>query len=46
VAESGIFTRTDVQRLRACGSGAILVGESLVKEGDIQTKVRALLATQ
>jgi indole-3-glycerol phosphate synthase len=43
VAESGIHTRADVERLKQCGSGAILVGESLVKDGDIQTKVRELI---
>jgi indole-3-glycerol phosphate synthase len=43
VAESGILTHADVQRLKVCGAGAILVGESLVKEGDIGAKVRALL---
>jgi len=43
VAESGIHTRADVERLAKCGAGAILVGESLVKGGDIGTKVRELL---
>ena len=43
VAESGIHTRADVQRVGACGAGAILVGESLVKQGDIGAKVRELL---
>jgi indole-3-glycerol phosphate synthase len=43
VAESGIHTRADVQRVQACGAGAILVGESLVKQGDIGAKVRELL---
>jgi len=43
VAESGIQTRADVDRVRNCGAGAILVGESLVKQGDIGTKVRELL---
>jgi len=43
VAESGIHTRADVDRLRRCGAGAILVGESLVKQGDIGAKVRELL---
>jgi indole-3-glycerol phosphate synthase len=43
VAESGIHTRADVERLMACGSRAILVGESLVKGGGIVGKVRALL---
>jgi indole-3-glycerol phosphate synthase len=43
VAESGIHTRADVQRVQACGAGAILVGESLVKQGDIGAKVRELI---
>ena len=43
VAESGIHTRADVERLQRCGAGAILVGESLVKQGDIGGKVRELL---
>lgn len=46
VAESGIFTRTDVERLKQCGSGAILVGESLMRRGDIATQVRALIFAQ
>jgi indole-3-glycerol phosphate synthase len=44
VAESGIHTRADVERLAKCGAKAILVGESLMKGGDIGTKVRQLLA--
>lgn len=43
VAESGIHNRADVQRLKACGSGAILVGESLMRSGGINAQVRALL---
>jgi indole-3-glycerol phosphate synthase len=43
VAESGIHTRADVERLKKCGAGAILVGESLVKQGNISAKVRELL---
>lgn len=44
VAESGIFTRADVTRLKACGAGAILVGESLMRTGDIKTKAQKLIA--
>src|SRR5215212_8495919 len=33
VAESGIHTRADVERLAKCGAKAILVGESLLKGG-------------
>jgi indole-3-glycerol phosphate synthase len=43
VAESGIHTRADVERLRKCGARAILVGESLLRGGDIGKKVRELL---
>jgi indole-3-glycerol phosphate synthase len=43
VAESGIHTRADVERLKKCGAGAILVSESLVKQGDIGAKVRELI---
>jgi len=43
VAESGIHTRADVERLRKCGAGAMLVGESLMKGRDIGTKVRELI---
>jgi indole-3-glycerol phosphate synthase len=43
VAESGIHTRADVERLKQCGAGAILVGESLMRGGDIGTKLRDLI---
>ena len=46
VAESGIHTRSDVERLERCGAQAILVGESLVKAGDIRRKVRELLGAR
>jgi len=43
VAESGIHTRADVERLKRCGANAILVGESLMRGGDIQSQVRELM---
>lgn len=46
VAESGIHTRADVERLAKCGAGAILVGESLMRGGSILNKVRDLLAAK
>ncbi|HEY3081113.1 MAG TPA: indole-3-glycerol phosphate synthase TrpC [Chloroflexota bacterium] len=33
VGESGVFTRSDVERLRAAGVDAILVGEALMRAG-------------
>ena len=44
VAESGILRRSDVERLARCGANAILVGESLMRQGDIRGKVTELLA--
>jgi len=44
VAESGIHTGSDVRRLAACGSRAILVGESLMRTpGDLKAKVAELI---
>jgi len=42
VAESGIFTSGDVDRLANAGVQAILVGEALVTSADIPAKVREL----
>lgn len=43
VAESGIKTRADVERLEAAGIGAMLVGESLLKQPDPGRAAAALL---
>jgi indole-3-glycerol phosphate synthase len=43
VAESGIKTRADVDRLRAAGFDAFLVGESLLRQNDRAAAVRQLV---
>jgi indole-3-glycerol phosphate synthase len=43
VSESGIRNRHDVERLRACGVDAVLVGESLVSATDIAAGVSELI---
>ena len=43
VAESGIKTRADVERLEAAGIQAMLVGESLLKQPDPGAAAAALL---
>ena len=43
VAESGIHTRADVERLEACGARAILVGTALMRQPDIAAKAVELL---
>lgn len=45
VSESGIKTRNDVDRLRAAGFHAFLVGESLLRQNDRAAAVRALVQT-
>jgi len=43
VAESGIRTPQDVERLRALPIFAMLVGESLLKQPNLETAARALV---
>ncbi|WP_432822258.1 indole-3-glycerol phosphate synthase TrpC [Trichloromonas sp.] len=43
VAESGINSRADIVRLTRAGARAFLVGESLMREADIETKLQSLL---
>jgi indole-3-glycerol phosphate synthase len=45
VAESGIFTAADVERLEKANIDTILVGEALVTSEDIPAKVRELVGT-
>lgn len=43
ISESGIRTAADVKRLRDAGIAAILVGESLLRQPDLEAAVRALM---
>ncbi len=43
VAESGIDTRADIDRLQKAGAGAFLVGESLMREKDFEKKLLELM---
>jgi len=45
VGESGIHSRADVERLEAAGVDAMLVGERLMAQADIEQAVRELLGT-
>ena len=44
IGESGIFTPEHVQTVQDAGCKGILVGESIVKQGDQEGAVKALLS--
>jgi indole-3-glycerol phosphate synthase len=44
VSESGIHTAADVRKLAEAGVAAVLVGESLMKSGDIERKIAELFS--
>jgi indole-3-glycerol phosphate synthase len=46
IAESGIASNADLQRLAKCGVHAFLVGESLMRQADVAAATRALLGTE
>lgn len=43
VTESGLFTPADVSRMAAAGAKAMLVGESLMRQPDVEAATRTLL---
>ena len=44
VSESGIRTPADVVRVRKAGAGAVLVGESLLRQTDLREAIRYLMS--
>ena len=43
VSESGINSRSDMEKLKAWGVDAVLIGEALLRASDIPAKMRELL---
>jgi len=46
VSESGFFTGADVRRVVAAGAHAVLIGEALVRAGDVAAKIRELTLSE
>ena len=44
IAESGLFTPADLARLAKAGATTFLIGESLMRQGDVSAATRAILA--
>jgi indole-3-glycerol phosphate synthase len=44
IAESGIFTRDDIERLVGDGANGFLIGESLMRQDDVEQAVRDLVS--
>ena len=44
VSESGLFSRSDLDRVQAAGAGAVLVGEALMRQQDVQTALTTLIS--
>lgn len=42
VSESGIYTYEDIQYVKKCGAQAVLVGESLMRQDDVEKGLRKL----
>ena len=43
VSESGLFTRQDLDRVQSAGASAVLVGEALMRQQDIEAGLRSLI---
>jgi len=43
VSESGLFLRSDLDRVQTAGAGAVLVGEALMRQADVEVGLRSLI---
>jgi indole-3-glycerol phosphate synthase len=45
ISESGLKTNADLMRMNRAGAGAFLIGESLMRERDVEAATKTLLTT-
>ena len=43
ISESGLKTSSDLHRMAKCGSRRFLIGESLMRQADVESATRALV---
>jgi indole-3-glycerol phosphate synthase len=43
VSESGLFSRTDLDRVQQAGADAVLVGEALMRQDDVTAALERLI---
>ena len=43
VSESGLFSREDLSRVLSAGAEAVLVGEALMRQPDVEAGLRTLI---
>ena len=43
VSESGLLTRSDLDRVQAAGAEAVLVGEALMRQEDVEQALHSLV---
>jgi indole-3-glycerol phosphate synthase len=43
VSESGLFQRADLDRVQAAGAQAVLVGEALMRQADVEAALQSLI---
>jgi len=43
VSESGLFERSDLDRVQSAGAAAVLVGEALMRQADVEAGLRTLI---
>ena len=46
MSESGLFHRADLDRVQAAGAQAVLVGEALMRQADVEAALQSLIMVE